>query len=988
MRLPSLRVRLIMVMAIGMVLGLALVTANSVRLIDDAVAKSDSEQRMQLRKALVRLSGAPLFQRDAATLRGILSEVAGTGNLVYASVRDRDGNEIASVASEDYTFDSSGDSPDGAVYSTTTETISLSNVPVGSITLVFSDANRTQARRTLLHQNIVLGVAVVLVGFTILAFVIAYITRRMVDLRKRISAVAAGDFGIRLPINRSDGELATTAQAVNRMLDGIQEAEGRLRASEARYRTLAEFAPVGITQISPDAPTFTNRRWRELSGIANVPDGSAKWTAFIHPEDRQEILDGWTRAVAQKTPYGPLEFRYLHGDGRLIWVQAQATVQTDEDGSIVGFVGTLTDITERKRVEEELRASEARLRAVTNALPDVLVVVGEDGTLLDVLRIPNELQLPSGPPPRGTDIAAFLPLDFAADAMAAIRKAIRTGRNQTVTTELEVAAGKRFFEARLAPIHTAKGEPPAVVLLSRDLTERRSAEQALRDSEAYLRAVLDNAADAILTVDNKGRVETINRIVAELTGYGADELVGQPVSMLLSDEDRPEHQERWATFAATGDSSRILTGREVMGLRKDGTQFPAYLSVGEFELGDRHVFLATARDLTESRAIEEQLRQSQKMEAIGNLTGGVAHDFNNLLAIIMGNLELLMDALDQDGDTLKLARTAFDATQRGAQLTHRLLAFSRKQPLLPKTIDINDVVAGMADLLRRTLGENIEIKNAQERDLWACKADPAQLENVLLNVCVNARDAMPRGGRLTIETANARLDEDYTKNRRDVAPGDYVMLAVTDTGAGMSPDIAERVFDPFFTTKGVGKGTGLGLSMAYGYVKQSGGHIALYSEVNEGTTVRIYLPRTLDTSVVADRGDAEDTPLAAGETVLLVEDDSEVRALGMKMLQGLGYRVIEAENGQQALAAIDADGTINLMLTDIVLPGGMNGKELVEAVENRGRRIAILYMSGYTENAIIHHGRLDEGVNLLQKPFRRTDLAQSVRAALRARRDG
>jgi len=984
MKLPSIRIRLIVVMVAGMMLGLGLVTANGVRLIDDAVEHSDSVHRTQLRKALVKMTAIPLFQRDAVALRDILSDFAGAGYLVFASVKDRDGQEFASFAADGYAPESPDIGSDGRGYSTRTEAVLLSGVSIGTITLTMSDAHRAEARHALLRQNVLLGILVLLAGLGVMILIIAYITRRMVALREGVAKVAAGDFGVRLPEGPPDGELATTVRALNRMLDGIQEAETRQRASEARYRTLAEFAPVGITQISPDAPTFTNKRWRELSGVLGTPDDEIKWTKYIHPEDRRVILERWTRAVAEKTSFGPLEYRYMHADGRLVWVQAQATLQTDDDGNIVGFVGTLTDITERNQAEEELRASEARLRAVTDALPDVLVVLSEDGSLVDVLRVPDELQLASGAPEPGAALSEILPPDFADTVTAAIRKAISTGEAQTVSTDLEVAAGRRFFEARLAPFPTSEGEAPAVVLLSRDITERRMAEQALHDSEAYLRAVLDNAADAIFTVDKDGRFETINRIVGDLTGYAPGELLGRPVSMLLPDEHRPGHRERWTKFAATGDSSQILTGREVMGLRKDGTQFPAYLSVGEFELGGRHVFLVTARDLTESRAIEEQLRQSQKMEAIGNLTGGVAHDFNNLLAIIMGNLELLMDAPDQDEDTLKLARTAFEATQRGAQLTHRLLAFSRKQPLQPKTIDINDVVAGMSDLLQRTLGESIEIKNAQERDLWACKADPAQLENVLLNVCVNARDAMPRGGRLTIETGNARLDEDYTKNRQDVAPGEYVMLAVTDTGAGMSPDIAERVFDPFFTTKGVGKGTGLGLSMAYGYVKQSRGHIALYSEVNEGTTVKIYLPRTLDAADDDDR-DAENVPLASGETVLLVEDNDEVRTLGKTMLHGLGYRVIEAENGDHALAAVDADADIDLMLTDVVLPGALNGRELAETVKERCPRIAILYMSGYTENAIIHHGRLDEGVNLLQKPFRRADLAHGARAALGAR---
>ena len=388
-------------------------------------------------------------------------------------------------------------------------------------------------------------------------------------------------------------------------------------------------------------------------------------------------------------------------------------------------------------------------------------------------------------------------------------------------------------------------------------------------------------------------------------------------------------------------------------------------------------------DITAAKQGEDALRQAQKMEAVGQLTGGIAHDFNNILTAIVGFLDLASDRAEQDSEIGSMIDHTNDAVWRAGSLTDRLLAFSRKQALVPQVIDASNLVAGMSEMLRRTLEESIDIEFVGiENDLWRCEADPSQLENAILNLAINARDAMPGGGKLTIKTENADLDDDYAAAQADMMPGEYVMVAVTDTGTGMPPDVIEQVFDSFFTTKEVGQGSGLGLSMVYGFVKQSGGHVTIYSEDGVGTTVKLYLPRTEALAGELGQGYPIEVPEARGETILVVEDDPDVRTLSVALLFNLGYEVLEAADGPAALSMLESSSRVNLLFTDVVLPGGMNGPELAAEVARRRPGIGILYTSGYTEDAILHQGWLDEGIKLLDKPFRPEDLAQKIRAAI------
>jgi signal transduction histidine kinase/ActR/RegA family two-component response regulator len=399
--------------------------------------------------------------------------------------------------------------------------------------------------------------------------------------------------------------------------------------------------------------------------------------------------------------------------------------------------------------------------------------------------------------------------------------------------------------------------------------------------------------------------------------------------------------------------------------------------------------LAQLQDEVHRReSAEEALRQSQKMEAVGRLTGGIAHDFNNHLTVISSNIELLQRRMPAGSEALnRLTDAAMAGVQRAATLTHRLLAFSRQQPLDPEPLDAGRLVASMSDLLRRTLGEDIAIETVLAGGLWQTRVDTNQLENVLLNLAVNARDAMPDGGKLTIETANAHLDDAYAAQHAEVVTGQYVMLAVSDTGVGMTPEVIGKVFEPFFTTKPLGQGTGLGLSMVYGFVKQSGGHVAIYSEPGQGCTVKVYLPRFVRPEPQPDG--ATRTPdtthtRGKGETILVVEDDEEVRRSSVEALREMGYEVLEAGDAMDGVRLIVDHGGIDLLFTDVGLPGGVNGRALADAARSAQPGVRVLFTTGYTRNAILHKGVLDHGVHFIAKPFSLTALAAKIREVLEA----
>jgi PAS domain S-box-containing protein len=517
-----------------------------------------------------------------------------------------------------------------------------------------------------------------------------------------------------------------------------------------------------------------------------------------------------------------------------------------------------------------------------------------------------------------------------------------------------------------------------------DITASKATEAALREREARLRSILDTAPEALITIDRRGCIESFSRSAEALFGYEADEVIGQNVKRLMPSPYREEHDGYLDRYERTGEKRIIGIGRVVSAQRKDGSVFPMELAVGEVTLAGERIFTGFIRDLTATRRIEQELRQAQKMEAVGQLTGGIAHDFNNLLTVILGNLEMLETRI-QDPDQLQLLAEARETAEHGAQLTERLLAFGRRQPLQPTLVEVADLLSQVTPVLRRTLGEAVTVRSRADSDLWKVEVDPSQLQNAILNLALNARDAMPNGGKLTITAENARLDADYARLHPEVRGGLYVLIAVTDTGSGMTKEVLERAIEPFFTTKGVGAGSGLGLSMVYGFAKQSNGHLALYSEPGQGTTVRIYIPRAVEEEKAAAAHQPEnksaDAHRGRGENVLVVEDETRVRRMTVARLQSLGYRVLEAANGPAALACLDVHPEIDLLFTDIVMPGGMSGTELAQEARSRRPDILVLFMSGYAEPDVVRQGQMAGSV-WLKKPHSAAELAQTLRAVL------
>ncbi len=526
------------------------------------------------------------------------------------------------------------------------------------------------------------------------------------------------------------------------------------------------------------------------------------------------------------------------------------------------------------------------------------------------------------------------------------------------------------------------GEPQLLICTGADLSLETAARADAEERQARLQAILESAVDAIITINDGGVIESLNPAAEQLFGYPVAEMIGHNISLLMPEPDRSAHDGYIRRYLDTGERRIIGAGREVTARRKDGSTFPASLSVSEVVFDRRRLFTGIIHDNSARRAAEEQLHHAQKMEAVGQLTGGIAHDFNNLLTVVIGNLEMLETRVTDD-KSRSLVRQAEEAAELGAELIDRLLTFARRRSLEPQSLDLNELILGLDDILRRALGEAIDLSIVLSPGLWQLRSDPGQLENAILNLCLNARDALGDGGRVTIETANADVDGAAMAGDPEVSPGSYVRLSVSDSGPGMVPEVRARAFEPFFTTKEPGVGTGLGLSMVYGFARQSGGFATIRSETGQGTTVSLFLPRWEGTlAEAAPVGSEGEGAEGQGETVLVVEDDDRVREITAQRLRTLGYRVREAGNGQAALEALEEHDGIELLFTDIVMPGGMSGRELAVAVRKRHPGVKVLYTSGYAAEAAAQRGALGPGEALLAKPYRTAELAVQLRRIL------
>ncbi|MEI7874846.1 MAG: PAS domain S-box protein [Alphaproteobacteria bacterium] len=711
--------------------------------------------------------------------------------------------------------------------------------------------------------------------------------------------------------------------------------------------------------------------------LRQIPEGFAE--RLVTDATRSE-----TDALAQEIGTG-IELSGRRKDGTGFPIEIMLSPLTSAEGVLL-VTAAIRNISVRKAAEKHLTQMEGQYRGLLEAAPDAMVVVNQTGEIV-LLNVQAEKQFGYRRDELlGQRVTNIIPEGFAERLVTDATRSETDALAQEIGTGIELSGRRKDgtgfpIEIMLSPLTSAEG----VLLVTaaiRNISVRKAAEKHLTQMEGQYRGLLEAAPDAMVVVNQTGEIVLLNVQAEKQFGYRRDELLGQRVTNII-----PEgFAERLVTDATRSETDALAqeigTGIELSGRRKDGTRFPMEIMLSPLAGADGVLVTAAIRNISVRKASEEQFRQSQKMEAVGQLTGGIAHDFNNILFVILANTDaLLEDETFSPSVTDRLSQID-KAVQRASGLTGQLLAFSRKQPLRPQQTDLNDIVTDTGNLLRRSLGAQIEIEAVLADDLCVVSVDRSQFETALVNLCINARDAMPGGGRLLIETQNIVLDEEYCIFHAGAVPGAYAMLSVTDAGAGIPAADLNRVFEPFFTTKEVGKGTGLGLSMVYGFIKQSNGHVSIYSELGHGTSVKLFLPRSdgvMAEAVIQDKG-----PVPGGtERILVVEDEPQVRANVVRQLRSLGYWVVEAPDGTAGVAAFEAAlPAYDLLLSDVVMPGPLSGKLLAAEVARRWPATKIVFMSGFTEISSVRHERLDEGAILLSKPFRKVDLARMIRHAL------
>jgi PAS domain S-box-containing protein len=705
------------------------------------------------------------------------------------------------------------------------------------------------------------------------------------------------------------------------------------------------------------------------------------WLSIVHPDDREEAARE-AAALYRSGRGGVHSMRWMTRDGRALWIESHLIVMCDAAGNPFGLRGVSLDISERKRAEEALRKSEEDFRryfdlgligmAITSptkgfieANDQMCSMLGYDHDELLQLKWP-ELTHPDD---LEADIENFTRvLAHEIDGYSMEKRFIRKD-GQIIDTTIA-----------LKPILSDDGSIDRFVAIMQDITERKRAEKEM----IRLIAAVEQTADSIVITDTEGLIEYVNPAFERISGYTKAEVAGQTCRVLKSGQmGKDVYEELWSTIKG----GEVWTGH-LINRRKDGSlyQEQATISPVRNSSGEIINFVAVKQDITQRVQLEDQFLQSQKMEAVGKLAGGVAHDFNNLLTAITGYSDLTMRKLQSEDPLRHNLEQIKRAGDRAAGLTRQLLAFSRKQVLQPKVLSLNTIVSDLSKMLQRLIGEDIQLETSLEPALGTVKADPGQIEQVIMNLAVNSRDAMPDGGKLMIETGNVFLDQAYISRHVSITPGHYVLIAVSDNGAGMDEKTRQRIFEPFFTTKESGKGTGLGLSTVYGIVKQSGGNIWVYSEVGQGTTFKVYLPRIDEPLEVQPLRAIDPGMLQGVETVLLVEDEEMVRKLARQILETCGYKVLEAPHGGAALLLCERhDGPLHLMLTDVVMPE-MSGRELMQRLSPIRPEMRVLFMSGYTEHAIVYHGVVEAETHFIQKPFTPEALARKVREVLDERR--
>jgi PAS domain S-box-containing protein len=736
-------------------------------------------------------------------------------------------------------------------------------------------------------------------------------------------------------------------------------AQSAVEQSAAQFQTFAQAMANQVWTASPDGMLdwFSNRIYM-YSGLALSDLQGTGWTRLVHPDDLEVATQRWSRALGTGETY-ETEFRLRGVDGAYRWHLARALPIRAADGSITRWVGTNTDIHERKSAEAESARDRDRMWAMSQVL---MLVCTFDGLITAVN--PSATRILGW---KDVEMVNHRIVDFVhPDDLEATANELSRLSQGIASLAFESRYRAKSGQYRLLE-WTATPDAGRIHAVGRDITQER---ESAKDQQRIwtLSPVLKIVASPM------GQVFAINPGWTRALGWSSEETVGKSLLDFLPTEDRNDA----AAYLKGLDTGEGVPERQLTLLTKTGPR----RQISWTFVRENETLYGFGRDVTDQRTAEEALRQSQKMEAVGQLTGGIAHDFNNLLQGITGSLDLVQKRISQGrlSEVDRFISGAMTSANRASALTHRLLAFSRRQPLDPRPVRANPLVASMEDLLRRTLGERVELELVLAGGLWLTRCDPNQLESAILNLAINARDAMPDGGKLVIETCNTHLDSRYAAQQHDVKPGQYVCLSVTDTGAGMSAEIVERAFEPFFTTKPIGQGTGLGLSMIYGFAQQSGGNAKIYSEVGNGTTVKLYLPRHRgeapeeeEQSYLTDAYTAE-----SGETVLVVEDESVVRGLIVATLSDLGYSAIEASDGPKGLEILQSRRRIDLLVTDVGLPG-LNGRQIADAGRVLRPGLKVLFMTGYAENAALASGFLEPGMQMITKPFAMEALASKIR---------
>ena len=770
--------------------------------------------------------------------------------------------------------------------------------------------------------------------------------------------------------------------ALKQALAEAADAAAARAQSEERFRKLVEFSSDVITLLAADgAILYSSQSLKPTLGYAPGELAGHDVFELVHPEDRPlaERLFYRVAREAGRTARADLRVRHKGGAWRDLEVVA---VNHLGDPVIGAVVVNYRDVTGRKRADEQLRRTTEFL---SHAQAFAHVGSWEWDIAGDAITWSEETYRIFGLPPAVGRIAlqqylALIHPDDRDTVAAAVRDALDRGGSFEIDHRIVHPDGSvRFLHGRGGVVTGGPRGPMHMTGTVLDITARKQAETALREANNHLQTLIASSPLPILSTDAAGGVRTWNTAAERLFGWSAAEVLGKPVPTVPAEQ----------RGAYVGLLRRVLGGESLNGVelvrsKQDGTPVTVNLFAAPLRDAAGRVtgVLALFEDVTGVKRLEQQFHQAQKMEAVGRLAGGVAHDFNNLLTAILGSTDLLLETLPADHPGREEAEETRKAALRAADLTRQLLAFGRQQVLAPRVLDLNEVVANMDKMLQRLIGEDVDLRTVLADDLGAVRADPGQLEQVIVNLAVNARDAMPKGGMLTIETANVTLDETYAATHTVVQPGPYILLAVSDTGTGMDAAIKARAFEPFFTTKPKGKGTGLGLATVYGIVKQSGGYVWVYSEPGRGTTFKIYLPR-VDAPVQPAQPPVATTGSRQGsETILVVEDQDEVRRLTRRILEARGYRVLVAANGAAALRlAHEQRGSIHLLVTDVVMPG-MSGRELGLLLAAAHPTMKVLYLSGYTDESIVRHGVLEPGVAFLQKPFTADVLACKVREVL------